>query len=599
MSEWDYELNNISPEDVTAGSGKKCWWKCKDGHSWESVVGNRAALGSGCPYCSGQKVSPENSLESTHPELLSDWDYELNKLPPKEFSQGSSRKVWWKCKDGHSWQTAIFNRTKKKTGCPYCSNYYVSDTNSLQSLSPDLSQEWHPTKNGTLTPSDLVAGSSRKVWWKCTRGHEWKTTLNARFSGGSGCPKCSNQSSKGEMRILSELNSVFHGIKSRIKKDGHEIDIFIPSLNVGIEFDGLYYHGGNSSKDIKKNKKLEEMGIPLIRVREPGMEKISKNDLLLSKKSPSKQEINLLLQTLSKFGEIIGFKNYLEKDEFVNEELYLVYIESFPNPLPGKSISETHPESNKYWDFERNYPLTPVNFSHGSDYKAWWKCENGHSTQVNISTKIKKFSSCGVCRNKSTKSFEYTNSLEHTSPEIANLWHSTKNGDLTPDKISIGSHKKVWLECTNDHEWSARLYSVKNTKCAQCNSFAFKYPELLKFWDYKNNDIDPNKIGFKSAQQVHWICDHGHLFSRILHVVTRNKNLVCPVCKSLQFARPNLVKEWDFKKNGDLKPLDFSYGSQKKVWWVCPEGHSYQSSIGHRSDLKRPTGCPKCFFVNK
>ena len=598
MSEWDYELNNISPEDVTAGSGKKRWWKCKDGHSWESVVGNRVQ-GRGCPYCSGQKISPENCLASTHPELLSDWDYELNNISPQDVSSGSGRRPWWKCKDGHSWQTAIINRTKKKTGCPYCSNYYVSDTNSLQSLSSDLSQEWHPTKNGTLTPSDVVAGSAKTVWWKCTRGHEWKTTLNSRFSGGSNCPKCSNQSSKGEMRILSELNFLFYGLKSRIKKGGYEIDIFIPSLNVGIEFDGLYYHGGNSSKDVKKNKKLEEIGIPLIRVREPGMLRISENDLLLSKKSPSKQEINILLQILSKFGEIIGLKNYLEKDEFVNEELYLVYIESFPNPLPGNSISETHPESNKYWDFEKNNPLTPVNFSHGSDYRAWWKCENGHSTQVNISSKIKKFSSCGVCSNKITKSFEYTNSLEHTSPEIANLWHPTKNGDLTPDKISNGSHKKVWFKCTNSHEWSARLYSVKNTKCAQCNSFDFKYPELLKFWDYKTNDIEPNKIGFQSAQKIHWICEYGHPFSRILNVVTRNENLGCPVCKSLQFARPHLVKEWDFKKNGDLKPSDFSYGSTRKVWWACPEGHSYQSSIGHRSDLKNPTGCPQCYFVDK
>ncbi|MFR6522755.1 MAG: zinc-ribbon domain-containing protein [Lachnospiraceae bacterium] len=39
---------------------------------------------------------------------------------------------------------------------------------------------------------------------------------------------------------------------------------------------------------------------------------------------------------------------------------------------------------------------------------------------------------------------------------------------------------------------------------------------------------------------------------------------------SLAEARPDLVKEWNYEKNGDLKPEDVSCGSNKKVWWKLP-----------------------------
>ena len=31
---------------------------------------------------------------------------------------------------------------------------------------PHLVKEWHPTKNGDLTPKDVTYGSNKKVWWR-------------------------------------------------------------------------------------------------------------------------------------------------------------------------------------------------------------------------------------------------------------------------------------------------------------------------------------------------------------------------------------------------------------------------------------------------
>lgn len=67
---------------------------------------------------------------------------------------------------------------------------------SLFEENPDLAKEWHPTKNGNLTPCDVSASSGRKVWWKISYydeksdksfDFEWQSTVNNRANG-VGCP---------------------------------------------------------------------------------------------------------------------------------------------------------------------------------------------------------------------------------------------------------------------------------------------------------------------------------------------------------------------------------------------------------------------------
>ncbi|WP_422851061.1 zinc-ribbon domain-containing protein [Bacillus thuringiensis] len=73
------------------------------------------------------------------------------------------KKVWWKCEERHEWEAPIWNRHKGR-GCPYCSNKKISIDNCLATLNPGIVKQWHPTKNGTLTPYDVVVGSYKKVW---------------------------------------------------------------------------------------------------------------------------------------------------------------------------------------------------------------------------------------------------------------------------------------------------------------------------------------------------------------------------------------------------------------------------------------------------
>ena len=56
---------------------------------------------------------------------------------------------------------------------------------------------------------------------------------------------------------------------------------------------------------------------------------------------------------------------------------------------------------------------------------------------------------------------------------------------------------------------------------------------------------------------------------------------------------PEIASEWHPTKNGELKPDKVTYGSNKKVWWLCPKDHSYDAIISDRT-RKNPRGCPQC-----
>ena len=62
---------------------------------------------------------------------------------------------------------------------------------------------------------------------------------------------------------------------------------------------------------------------------------------------------------------------------------------------------------------------------------------------------------------------------------------------------------------------------------------------------------------------------------------------------------PHLVKQWHPTKNGELTPNDFALKSNKKAWWLCPKGHSYETVIKYRTNKNAPTGCPYCSGRNK
>jgi hypothetical protein len=235
-----------------------------------------------------------------------------------------------------------------------------------------VAKQWHPTKNGNLKPSEVHLGKNGKAWWKCPAGedHEWETTVASRTRLGRGCPFCTNQTSESEIRILTEMIYIFDEVSSRYKEiGGEEIDVLIKSLNVGIEYDGWYWHRDKEKKDQDKNDHFEKNGIKIIRVRVAPLNLISESDISVKKDSITKNDLNLIVQKIFNINPrsvTDRAKSYLTLKGFKNEEVFKRYLSYFPDPFPVNSLETLFPDLCEQWDYEKNYPLEPKNFD-GAD----------------------------------------------------------------------------------------------------------------------------------------------------------------------------------------------------------------------------------------
>jgi hypothetical protein len=234
--EWHPTKNILSASQVHKSSLKEAWWECHKNkeHIWKTRVVERTVGKTNCPFCSNQKTNHTNCLTATNPELLKEWDYNLNSnISPDKINPGSHLKVNWVCKRNpeHIWKTAINLRTKNNFGCPYCKVH----SQSLQEL---------------------------------TISFELKT-------------------------IFKGIDPIGHKIKIHDKI--FSIDIYIKELNLAIEFDGSYWHKENQTKDHAKTNALVLAGLDVIRIREKPLKSISENDISVDKKYNPKSLVNIIL----------------------------------------------------------------------------------------------------------------------------------------------------------------------------------------------------------------------------------------------------------------------------------------------------------------
>ena len=192
VAEWSDKNLPLTPDRITYGSNKVVWWKGACGHEWQTSVKARSN-GENCPICSGARViEGVNDLATLKPELADEWSSKNDPLKPTMVTTGSHKKVIWRDKYGHEWTATVKSRALNGTGCPYCShNKILVGFNDLASQRPQIASEWSE-RNYPLKPDMVTVFANRKVWWRCSKGHEWNTLISTR-SGGSGCPYCSGQ----------------------------------------------------------------------------------------------------------------------------------------------------------------------------------------------------------------------------------------------------------------------------------------------------------------------------------------------------------------------------------------------------------------------
>lgn len=451
--EWNYDKNNgLTPTDVLPSSNKKVWWKCGKGHEWQAMIRSRND-GRGCPYCSGRHaVNGKNDLQTVNPVLATEWNYERNcGLMPMDVLPNSNKKVWWKCSKGHEWQSTVANRNNGN-GCPYClGRYAVKGENDLQTVNPALAKEWNYEKNDDLKPEEFTANSNKDVWWKCSKGHVWHASI-ANRSKGNGCPVCNSErkTSFPEYALAYYLKRSGLDVVHSYRAKGYELDIYIPSLKIAIEYDGYYWHKNRMRKDIEKNYKCKKDGIKLYRLRE-GLPPLNDSSIDYIVQENQKNLSKVLEAVLS---EIIGdcISVDMETDAVAIENLRVLTEKE-------NSLFFSNPETTGEWHYEKNGVLKPEHFAPNSHRKVWWKCQIGHEWQASIANR-NKGRGCPYCSGK--KVLPGYNDLQTVNPALANEWNYEKNTGVRPIDVTPNSNKKAWWICSNGHEWEAKINNRNN-----------------------------------------------------------------------------------------------------------------------------------------
>lgn len=615
--EWDYKRNGVlTPSNVSYGSSKSVYWICPICHqSYLKKISNRTSPtkrkteSKFCPICLDRIIIPGyNSLKAKFPEIVkNEWDYEKNDTDPDTIAPHKNKiKYWWKCPNGHSYQTTVNNKISGTGGnCPYCSHEKLSIEYSLAVVNPELAHEWDYDRN-TLKPEDVFANSNQYAWWICKKGHVWKAKISNR-NNGKGCPVCGkgHHSSFPEQVIFYYIKKLFPDTISNYKYKHNEIDIYIPSIKLGIEYDGEFYHKTFSKikKDNKKNDLLFNDGITLIRVRESQCPNTNNHCIIFNYVYTSNYtNLKDVLQRLL----IFIAKKYNRKFEFeinidgIKEQI----LSNLSNVKKENSLLYINPELCKDWDYELNFPLRPEMFYPKSSTKVTWKCRNcGYVWDAVIGSRDNGYG-CPRCSNR-----EHYNTKEWI--QKAKSVHGDKY-DYSKVKY-INSKTPVTIICPKHGEFNQMPTEHLSGKgCKYCahqafhksESLASLNPKIAAEWDYelnKDSGYTPENIGINSTIKFYWHCNYGKPHSYKATIASRvNRHSGCAVCHgkqisydtSVAYLRPDLAKEWC--ENNSYKPSEVSLGSTKKILWKCPNPlhKPYYASVYNRAHLK--SGCPEC-----
>lgn len=633
LEEWDYNLNESSPKEIAHFSTNKYNWVCSKGHSYLDSLHNRI-VGTKCPYCINKYFKEGyNDLETWCKEnnridLLNEWDYDRNRLKPNEVKAGGRKKYFWNC-GKHFWEQSIQDR-KKNTGCIYCNHYRVwtydeQGRNDFAFEFPEMLKEWDYEENDKLDiyPNKILGGSRKRVNWICENGHKWQQSLSIRTRLGTGCPKCSYQSSVPEIALYLVLAENFSNVLHRVKKGSYEFDIFLEDLNIAIEYDGITYHIEDVKKtvDLKKTLFARASGINLIRIIEyydddiPENIENSKYQMFISRMNA--KNIEYLCESFVEFlNEYWGFN--IENINLVNIRQRALSYRS--KEKEDNSIYYTRPELVKDWDYENNGNLTPKKVTQGQDIPINWVCHKcGFKWSAYLNSRSRGIG-CPACVHKKLYSgfndFE-TWCKENNQKFLLEEWDYDKNMLKPNEVISSGGINKFFWICPKGHSYEMELYSRKKGRgCPYCaNKKLIKgetdlksvKPNLIKYWDFESNE----KLGIKfedlsvhSNKKVYWKClaNKGHPLIYVSPSQIRGDTPACKYCSNnsvwkgdndLETKYPEVLVDWDYEKN-QKKPYEYVSESGKKVYWKCHIcGNEWKEEV-YLAIRHEYTGCKKC-----
>lgn len=592
VAQWSSK-NEQPPESFSAGSHKKVFWVCSKGHEWEAKIDGRVRTGSNCPYCSGRLAAPGETLFDLFPSLETEWDYDKNILDPRVLHPGTLKKAYWRCKNGHSYQSGIRYRTVRKTDCPEC--------NSFGFNYPKLAKTWHP-KNGS-TPNQVAQGSGKKVFWICENGHEWSSQVASRRK--RGCPHCAGQR-------VSKTNNFSAKFPEKALHWDFSKNTQAPETVASQTSKRFWFKCANGhSFDSKLNNIANGKWCPFCSNKKVGYGNslADTNQALATEWHPTKNKINAQ--------EITAGSN--RKAWWVCEKGHEweanIASRNKGHSCPfcanrsvgyGNSLAEHSPHLVGQIDFTRS-SVDPNKVTAFSEQKLWWKCDFGHSWKAPIRRRAITGTGCRYCTSQ-TSAPEIRLFCELKSVFTDTLGREKLDG-VEADMIIPSLKISIEYDGYYFHQDKADKDHLKTQHFSNLGYEMFRLRETPLLIGNRDVSVSPgpNAPTKEEINQLFMKLVNGrpNILSIVQQYVDRNEFMAeeefkrilsylpgPPEEDSLAELHRTVSKDWNYKKNYPLKPEMFHPKSGKKVWWICEQEHEWEATIDKRTGGGR--GCPYC-----
>lgn len=387
------------------------------------------------------------------PEIMKDWDWDKNndiELDPATITHSSKKRAWWHCHIcSNEWFAIIGNRVQGY-GCPECGKIkkllsyqktILRKRGNFAEQHPELLDEWDFQKN-IISPYEITSSSKKKVWWICSVGHSWQDTIDHRVREKRNCPVCGSdvKTSFPEQAIYFYFKQVTNA-KNRQAVYGKEIDIYLQDINIGIEYNGMYWHQNRTQNDTDKINFLKKMGVDIFVVLDGNENKIEDNYITYNK------DLDFAIKSLFKCIKIKPPSIDVNRDKHKIYEQYLQLKKE-------NSLSKKYPEIAAEWHPTKNGNLTPEMFDYSSNKSVWWMCSQcGYEWESSINHRTSKGrAKCASC--------------SHKDGGLKNRGKNNINSKPVVQCSIDNTFIKIW-DCAADVE---RNLNIKHTNIAACCS---------------------------------------------------------------------------------------------------------------------------------
>ena len=500
---WDLDKNEgLTPDDIGASASQKVWTRCPEcGNSVLRAMRNSwAEDGNGggyiikCRTCG--KRNDKNTLISCCPDILKYWDYDKNIQKPEYYTVSSGKQIHMSCP-----------MCSKPLHRPVCDSVRKNDDGTYHvavCLECSLSTEYRRTKDNRENTLDKVCPDIEKYWvYEQNTYRPSELTVYAIEEISLRCPVCGD--------VIKRLCG------NSVKPDGDRFSI-IPCHKCGI----------NTHVKMKAKQRSISTEYPDIVL---WWDK-DNNDLSYDEVSHrSKYTASLRCpecgktfeRTLRSFITVHSDGSYLP--------VGCPHCGYTPRENPEENLLKVCPEIVEWWDYEKNSPHLPEEYTIGSQQTAYLKCPD-----------------CGM--------------------ELYTGIHSLV--ETLDDGAVVIRHK-------------GKCQKFKNIESE--NNIVARYPEIKLWWDYEKNPNPPEEYTLFSPQQAYFKCPEcgSGSFRRITDAFALNKDGVpvifnCPYCADIKImpgvndlvtTDPELAKE--YSPNNERPATSVRKCLHQTALWICPE----------------------------